>query len=82
MKAKKREPRLVLAESVGREYLTLAQVQVLLGISEATLHRRFRDGSLKSRKFGGRTYVHRADFDAALGVQPGAAEPTRRGSRP
>lgn len=61
------------------EFLSLKEVGVLLGLSEATIRRRLRDGTLPAVKIGGVWRVRRADLDRLLTPR---AKPPRRGPRP
>lgn len=45
------------------EYLSLKEVGALLGLSDATIRRRLKDGTLPAAKIGGVWRVRRADLD-------------------
>lgn len=49
-------------EAVGRgEWLTVKDVQNMLGISRATIYRHLKVNTFERKKVGGRTYVHAPD---------------------
>lgn len=56
-------------EAVGRgEWLTVKDVQNMLGISRATIYRHLKVNLFERKKVGGRTYVHAPDAAAYLRI--------------
>lgn len=46
-----------------KDFLSIKEAAVLIGVSERTLYRLMKNGSLKAHKLGGRTIIRRADVD-------------------
>jgi excisionase family DNA binding protein len=58
----------------GRLAYSVAEAATALGVSDMTIYRRIKDGSLTTYKWGGRTLIRpedlQASLDAALGRTP------------
>lgn len=49
-----------------KEFLSIKETSVLLGLSERTLYRMMANGTLPTRKIGRRTILKRSDIDQLL----------------
>jgi excisionase family DNA binding protein len=57
---------------VGSAFLTYAAASKYTGLSEATLIRRVKDGTIKSIMLGHRRLIDRAALENVLGIVPEA----------
>ena len=48
----------------SKDYLSIKEAAVLLGVSERTFYRLMKDGTIKSHKLGGRTIIQRSDINS------------------
>jgi len=48
----------------AKDYLSIKESAVLLGISERTFYRLMKDGTIKSHKLGRRTVIQRSDINS------------------
>jgi excisionase family DNA binding protein len=57
----------------GRLAYSVADAAAALGVSDQTIYRRIKDGSLKTYKWGGRTLIRPEDLQASLNAALGGA---------
>ena len=47
-----------------KDYLSIKEAALLLGVSERTFYRLMKEGTIKSHKLGGRTIIRRSDINS------------------